>query len=332
MREERDRATSWIALGLAAASLIVVWPFLTWVLLATWTGVFARRVQQPLARRLGGRGRIAAVITLVALATLILPVFVLVGSLVGDAIDLVDRALASERAQDVLRQLVSGDGHQERSLSDLVDVLLSQGGRAWTLTQQLAGTVATIIIGLVIFVAGAYAIMTEGEGWYAWITRHAPVPASTMHRFAGAFVETGHGLFVGIAGAGLAQAVVATIAYVALGVPQAFALGLLTLGFSVLPAVGTAIVWVPIAAGLALSGRPVAAVVLAVVGVTVIGTVDNLVRPYLARRGQLQLPTYVVLVSMFGGIALLGARGLLLAPLIVRLAKEALEIRATPPT
>ena len=57
-----------------------------------------------------------------------------------------------------------------------------------------------------------------------------------------------------------------------------------------------------------------------------IGTLDNLLRPYLSRVGHLQLPTFVVLVSMFGGIELMGGWGVVVGPLVVRLAKEALDI------
>jgi predicted PurR-regulated permease PerM len=101
---------------------------------------------------------------------------------------------------------------------------------------------------------------------------------------------------------------------------------MLTLLFSVVPAIGTAIVWAPVAAGLALTGRTGAAIALAVIGVAVVGSVDNLARPWLAHRGKLQLPTWVVLTSMFGGVELLGAWGLVVGPLAVRLAKEALVI------
>jgi predicted PurR-regulated permease PerM len=127
----------------------------------------------------------------------------------------------------------------------------------------------------------------------------------------------------------LIQSLVATAAYLILGVPSALALGMLTLLFSVVPAVGTAMVWAPVAAGLALTGRTGAAIALAIVGVAVISTVDNLVRPYLARRGKLRLPTWIVLVSMFGGVELIGGWGLLLGPLAMRLAEEALLIRAS---
>jgi predicted PurR-regulated permease PerM len=102
----------------------------------------------------------------------------------------------------------------------------------------------------------------------------------------------------------------------------------LTLLFSMIPAIGTGLVWVPVAAGLALTGRVPAAIALALVGFFLISTVDNLARPWLARRGQLKLPSYVVMVAMFGGIELIGAWGLILGPLVVRLAKEALLIRA----
>src|SRR5690606_329221 len=107
----------------------------------------------------------------------------------------------------------------------------------------------------------------------------------------------------------------------------ALALGMLTLIFSVVPAIGTALVWVPVAAGLFLTGQEAGAIVLLVIGVAVIGTIDNIARPYLARRGKLLLPTYVVLLALFGGVERMGAWGLMLGPLIVRLVKEAVVIR-----
>lgn len=77
---------------------------------------------------------------------------------------------------------------------------------------------------------------------------------------------------------------------------------------------------------LAVSGHDVAAVVLAAGGLVVIGTIDNFVRPYLARKGHLQMPTFIVALAMFSGLASMGARGVIIGPLILRLAKEALAI------
>ncbi|MEO8877725.1 MAG: AI-2E family transporter, partial [Polyangiaceae bacterium] len=147
--------------------------------------------------------------------------------------------------------------------------------------------------------------------------------------------ETGRGLLVGVGLTGLVQGVIATVAYFALGVPRALVLGLLTCLASVIPSVGTALVWVPIAIGLGLSGRTGSAAILVGIGVLVIGTIDNVLRPVFSRFGKLELPSFVLLVSIFGGLALFGTWGFLLGPLLVRLAKEALiisrEERSMPP-
>jgi len=327
IRDGREQRTlKWFALALVTAAAVLLWPFAPWVILAAWGAAGARRVHRPLTRFLGDRPRIAAALTIGIGVVLAVPIGVVLTLLMANAIDLVHKLVASDRMQETLRHLVSTDDTQPPSSSDLMGLVMSQGGRAWEITQQVVGTAARGVIGLVILIAGTYAMLVDGGRLYAWIEQHAPISAPVLRRFANAFTETGRGLLVGIVGAGLAQAVVATIIFVLIGVPQPFALGLLTFLLSVVPAVGTSVVWLPVAAGLALTGRTGAAMVLVIAGVAVIGTIDNLVRPALARRGHLQLPTFVVLVAMFSGVMTMGPWGLLIAPLVVRLAKEALSI------
>ena len=325
MAPDTTRAMSWLTLLLVAAAAVVLWPFAPWLVLAVWTAALLRGVHGRLSRRLGGRPKLAAAATMVLAALVVVPVLVMLTLLVADAIELIRNLVATDRAHELLRRLVSRDDGS--SSTDLVDLVMSQSARVWAIGQQVAGTAVRTIVGLLILVVGAYSLLVDGERWYAWIEEHVPISSAALRRLASAFVETGRGLLVGSVGASLAQAIVATIVYVAIGVPQPFTLGFLTLGVSVVPALGTALVWAPVAAGLALTGRPAAAAILAIAGLTLIGTVDNLVRPYLARRGSLQLPTYVVLLAMFGGIVAMGPWGLFMAPLIVRLAKEALAIR-----
>ena len=318
MPERADRLVLLaLALALAALCLLVMWPFATWIVIAIWLAVLLQPVHAWLARALGRRPRLAAALAVGALVMLLVPVGLLFASLAADAVALVERALASDRVQGFVQSLVSGDGRE---------LALGQTGRAWGLAQQIAGTAARIVIGAVILIAGVYAMLVDGGRWYSWLERHAPLPPGDTRRLAGAFVETGRGLVFGVLGAGLAQAIVATGLYVVLAIPRPFALGALTLACSIIPALGTAIVWIPIAVALAIAGRTTEAVILAACGALVISTIDNLVRPYLARRGQLHLPTYVVLIAMFGGVAIWGGRGLIIGPLVVRLAKEALVL------
>ncbi|HEX2686540.1 MAG TPA: AI-2E family transporter [Kofleriaceae bacterium] len=322
--------SQWIVVILLVSTAIVFVPFGPWAVLAIWFGLYARRIHRPLERRLGGRPRLAAALTTSLLAVIALPIAAIVASMITDAVELVQQVIASDRTTAVFERLVQG-GSPAGENQGIAGILASQGGRAWSIAQQVAGAAAHVVIGLLILVAGIYSLLVEGEGWWAWIEAHAPIPPAHLQRLGDAFRETGRGLWFGVVGAGAVQATAATIAFLALGVPHALPLGLLTLVFSVIPAIGTAIVWIPVAAGLALTGRTEAAIVMAAIGVLVISSIDNLARPWLARRGRLALPSWVVLTAMFGGIELVGGWGVLFGPLVVRLAKEALVIRATEP-
>lgn len=331
------RLPTWLLAVLVAAAAYMFYPFLPWMCLALWLGLYGRRVHEPLTRKLGGRTGLSATITVSLLLVLVIPIAVVVTSIVFDAIALARYLLDSEEFKGVLVKLVQKDTPRVTpgapdakqaidTTQSLIDVVMAQGDRALAIFTSVAGMAARTVVGLLIMVTGMYGVLVEGRGWYEWLERHTPLVPAHFRRFGDAFMETGRGLWWGIGGAGLMQAIVATIAYVALGVPSAIALGAITLMFSVIPAIGTAIVWMPVAGGLFLTGRPVAAAILAIVGVAVISTIDNLARPWLAHRGQLKLPTWLVLIAMFGGVELFGGWGLLLGPLLVRLAKEALVI------
>lgn len=324
----REAAPRWLLAALCAAGLVMLAPCVPYMVLAVWMGHYARRVYVPVRKVFRGRRGMAATVTVLLFVAVLLPLAAIIASLVVDAIAFIHSLLQSDQTRQILEQLATGDvpgatrPEDGFSLSSIVSLVMHQGDRAWAIAKQVAGAAAHVLIGLLILVSGIYGVLVEGRGWYAWIERHAPFDAATTRRFALAFEETGRGLAFGILGAGFVQSVVATIAYVVLDVPAALPLGLITLVFSVIPAIGTALVWAPVAAGLALSGRIEAAIALGVIGVAVISTVDNLARPYLARLGQLQLPTWVVLVAMFGGIEVIGGWGLIMGPLLVRLAKE----------
>ena len=330
----------WLVAVLSIGSLIVAIPFAPWVVLAAWLGRYAKRVQLKILRHMPKRPELAATLSIVAMLIIVVPIAALSASVIIDAIALVQQLIASDQGKTVLEQLAGGTPppgtdttqHSFTSIEGMADLVRSQGERAWGILSRVAGATAHFVIGVLILITGMFGMIVEGDKWKAWMYKSAPFQPRTLDRMIDAFIETGRGLAYGIIGAGLIQSAVATIAFVVLQVPSALALGMLTLLFSVIPAVGTAIVWVPVAAGLAMTGRTGAAIALAVIGVAVIGSVDNLARPMLARRGKLALPGYVLLIAMFGGVELIGGWGLMLGPLVVRLAKEAIAIRAEPET
>ncbi|CAF0941716.1 unnamed protein product [Didymodactylos carnosus] len=124
----------------------------------------------------------------------------------------------------------------------------------------------------------------------------------------------------------LVQGIVAAIAYACLRIPRAFTLGLLTGLASLIPVIGTAIVWIPITVGLCLQNQYVKAGIMIAVGVLAIGSIDNVLRPLFSKLGALEMSTLLLLLSIFGGVEMLGPWGALLGPVVVRLATEALVL------
>ena len=94
------------------------------------------------------------------------------------------------------------------------------------------------------------------------------------------------------------------------GFPPAFA--------SLIPFVGTALIWVPAVGVLFLQGRWVAAVVLAVWSVAVVSSADNVVRP-LFISGRAQISTLPVFLGLIGGLSAFGPIGLVVGPVVVAL-------------
>ena len=314
-----------LRVGLAAALLVLVAltaPFIAWLVPAAWLAYAVQPWLPPLAKKLGGP-RAAAILTLTLLVLILGPMVALLGSLTFDAIDLGAQLGSSPTGRDALSRLVSGDGQStEFDVGALLAIVERHGARALELAGTLAGIGAEIALGLFVFFSAAYVLLVDGPAAWKWTVAHAPLDEAGLDRLARAFHETGRGLFVGIGLTGLLQATIATIAYFALGVPRALVLGLVTFFASVLPTIGTALVWVPVCIGLAITGRTTAALILAVVGVIVVSSIDNLLRPMLTRFGRLELPTFVLLISMLSGLAFLGASGLFLGPLMARLSVE----------
>lgn len=312
-----------------AAIAIVIVPFWPWVLVALWLGGLVASLFGRVLRRTRRRRATAVLLTVTTLVAIAGPFVAIVVPLSFEAIALVRGVVTKDDARKMLEALVSpanGAPMPAASLEGLLRLGSSDGERAYSFLRHVVGATSHVGFAIVVFVVALYVRLAYASEIRRWTFRHAAVSPRLLARLAGAFAETGRGLFIGIGGAGLAQALVATCAYAVLGVPHAFVLGLLTLLTAVVPGVGAAFVWVPVAAGLASTGRTSAAVVLAIVGVAIVGTVDNVVRPILARYGRLDLPIPLVLVSMLGGFTLAGPPGLLLGPLVVRLAKELLVL------
>lgn len=318
-----------IALGVSAVAVVwVLWPYWGWLVLAAWSAALARPLLVRMQTYCGGRRRAAAIITIVLCMIVVVPVAVVVASLTVDAVDLVGSLFSADSGRDALTSLVQqGDsGPPLVDAAQMQEFARAHADAAVGLALTLTGSLVEALLGFMVLFSGAYVLLVRGPALFTWVEGLAPASHRTMIRLRDAFIETGRGLLIGSGLTGLVQAVIATVLYFAFDVPRAFVLGFLTLLASVIPGVGTALVWVPIAIGMALTGHMPQAVALAVLSTIFVAGIDNVIRPFFVRWGQLELSPFVVMVSVFGGLAAVGPWGMLLGPIIVRLALEVLRI------
>jgi predicted PurR-regulated permease PerM len=106
--------------------------------------------------------------------------------------------------------------------------------------------------------------------------------------------------------------------------------GLIMAILSFLPLVGAALVWGPVALWLAVSGHLVKGLVLALVGVLILGNVDNVVRPLLL-AGKSKINTLVLIISIMGGVSAFGFIGIVLGPVVAAVLTGLVETYALGP-
>jgi len=114
------------------------------------------------------------------------------------------------------------------------------------------------------------------------------------------------------------QGMLGGIIFAILGIPSAILWGTAMAFLSLLPAIGAALIWAPVAIYFLVTGVIWKGIALAAFGVFVIGLIDNILRPILVGKDT-QIPDYVILVSTVGGMALFGLNGFVIGPTIAAL-------------
>jgi predicted PurR-regulated permease PerM len=117
---------------------------------------------------------------------------------------------------------------------------------------------------------------------------------------------------------GIVQGTLAGLALAAVGIKGAVFWGTVMAVLSIIPGIGTALVWAPAVIYLFLVGRTLPAVGLLLWCAIVVGTADNVLRPLLVGKDT-EMPDLLVKLSTLGGLALFGAVGLVVGPVIAAL-------------
>ena len=319
-----------------AVTLAFAWLMMPYFGAILW-GVVAAIVFGPLYRRmavsLGGREGLAAALTLVLiLALVIVPALLLGLSLIEEAAGLYNQLQSGGiDIAEVVGKLRSGlppwitrlagenslmDAGQLRGMlrSGLSSGLGSVASQALTVGQGALSFLAAL--GVMLYLT--YFLLRDGDRLSDRLKAAMPLQPELRDRLLDKFLRVVRATIKGTVLVAVLQGIVGGIIFWALGIEAPLLWGLLMGFFSLVPAVGTGIIWVPVALYLLVTGSIWQGLVLVFCGFFVIGLIDNLLRPILVGKDT-KLPDFVVLIATVAGLELFGLSGFVIGPIIAAL-------------
>lgn len=320
----------------------IIEPFLNVIILAAILAMVLNPIHLKILKLVKDRRNLAAVLTCVFLTlVVIIPLTVMLISVIQQGIDSfnsINDWIAKNEYKELLQNhyikgLISWfegklpyfqklfpnlDIHK-LNLNDLLlnltanigKILVNQGG-------NLLSNVTSIFMKFFLMIFVFFYIIRDEAHLLETILHYSPLSASQENQILDKIRDVSRSALIGTLVTALAQGAVGGIAFWISGLPALF-WGMVMAFASLIPLVGTALIWVPAAGYLLISGHWGYAIFVVIWCSVIVGMLDNFVRP-LFMKGSAGMSTLLIFLSLLGGIGYFGILGILYGPLIFGLA------------
>lgn len=306
---------------LLALTVAHVLPFLNFFLLAVLLTVLFLPIQKRLETRIGP-GKSAAVIVLVASATVVLPFVYVVHRTASDAVALfqdisegnVTLSPLEERIHELTGRQIDLSSSLQTAATDVqVDSLIN-----------VVGTIAHTLLGVGLTLFLLYYFLKDRESFLEWLHARTPLPDDTQTEYYRELEHIIKAVLFGHALVALIQGVLAGLGLVATGIPNPTFWTVVMVVLSLLPLVGSFLVWGPATLFLFANGQTGLAIGLFLWGAIVVGISDDYLRPIVVDRYAKINPS-VIIIGVLGGIYVIGFMGIFFGPVIIGMLKVTVD-------
>ncbi|MFC7204535.1 AI-2E family transporter [Haloferax namakaokahaiae] len=310
-------------------SFFFVLPFLQAVLLAGLLAYLVYPVNRRLTPRLGRS--VGPTVTMFATITVIVvPLLFILSAAVSQAATLLQGAeLPDSEAFDAFSQEQLGtNAPTVETLAELVSNAVQTGiGGLLGNIGGILGGISAFLVGAFIFLFTLFFLLRDGDKFIAWLRAVVPLDTETTDEL---FERTNDLLWAAVIGnviVAAVQAILTVLGFLVIGFDNLIFWGVATFTLSLLPVIGASIVWIPAVVYLVFVGSIPEAVGLLIYGSLIISGSDNIIRPLAMERGA-KLNSGVLILSIFGGVAVFGFVGLFVGPVVIGLTKTIIELLA----
>lgn len=311
--------------------LMILKPFFGTIFWACAITVIFYPMQTRLLRRFKGRTNTSALLTLTAcILIVVLPVTMLVSSVVAEGAAYYKKLESGEvdptqyieqvrTAFPAVQQALDRVGIDFAKVKEgALNVSMSAGKWLAQNALNIGQNTFKLLLNICLMLYLTFFLLRDGNYLLELLIRALPLGDARERMLFAKFGEVTRATIKGNLVIAAIQGTLGGLIFWALGIPGALLWGVVMAVLSLIPAVGPAIVWVPVSIYLFATGDNVKGIILVAFGAGVIGLVDNILRPILVGRDT-KLPDYIVLLSTLGGLGLFGINGFVIGPLVAAL-------------
>lgn len=325
-----DRARA-IVVGLAGLLLVftvlLVRPFLEFVLLAVLLAFPLRPIHQRFEGRFGPRTTAAGLVVGTTIAV-ILPLLWLLWVVIRETTTFVRRIRRGEIEFTELEASIRDVTGQNVDLMEMARRSLQETGIG-TVDGAIGafGTVADLLIGAALTIFLLYYFLKDADRFGSWLRRTVPLPDHVYAQLRREFDDVMWAVLASHVFIAVVQGVVAGLGLMVLGVPKAVFWTVVMIFLAVMPIIGSFLVWGPAVVYLVSIGRPVAGVALFVYGTLVVSFCDDFLRPLIIDRyTETRLNPSAIILGVLGGIYVFGFIGVFFGPVVIGSLRAVLDV------
>jgi predicted PurR-regulated permease PerM len=319
-----------LVVGISLIFFAMIRPFVTALLLGAIFSGLAQPVYRRLLHWFKGRAALASLSALLLFFfVLLIPLGGFLGIVAKQAVQVSDsvgpwiqeQVSEPDQFDQLLERMPFAETiapYSDQIQQKVAELAGSLGG--FVVSSLAAVTRGTVQVLFMLFVMlyAMFFFMKDGMDVLKKILYYMPLSSEDEHRMLEKFLSVTRAMVKGTLLIGIVQGTLAGAAFAVLGVPAAAFWGTVMAVLSIVPGVGTALVWVPAVIYMFAVDRTGAGIGLALWCGGVVSTIDNLMRPWLVGRDT-KMPDLLILLGTLGGLFLFGAAGVLIGPIVAAL-------------
>ena len=321
-----------IAALLVYLAYLIVEPFLAPLAWAAVLVVFCYPAYKWLARRWGPTGA-AAGTTFAVIVVLIVPMLAVMAAFVRQGIDAahaIQLGVASghfARVNDWWMRLQ--ERFPDATPMDLPTLLQTYAGKAAGYIAGQLGTVlkhtAEFLFHLGVAILAMFYLFRDGDSIVRRLRDVLPFEEAHRERMLSDGRDLIYASITSSVAAAVAHGILGGVAFGLTGIHSPIFWGVMMGFFSLVPVVGSAMIWVPAAVSLMATGHVGRGIILMIICGVIVGLMDNIVRPWLI-SGRAEMGGLLIFISVLGGISVFGLLGVILGPIIIATGASLLDL------